>query len=1067
VSLLDRFSERWRVGAVIAAGPAVAGFAFLGLTGAAAVAAYIAFNIAVSYVLGAVLKPSAPGNLANEASDRKRMVKQPITPRRVIYGSARVSGPIVFEHTTDDNKTKHLVIVLASHELESIGDIYFDDDFVTVLSDGRVAGQYLDHVWVYKHLGGDNQTADTNLINDAPDKWTADHRLRGLAYLYVRLEFDRDALPSIPNISAEVKGRKVFDPRNGQTRYSTNPALCLRDFLKDLRYGLKVDASELDENAVRTAANICDEAVALDAGGTEKRYEANGTFNLNRRRGEIIEELMSAMAGQLVYSGGQFRMLAGAWRPGVVEFTEADLRGPLDVQTRLSQRDRFNSIKGMFVSPAEQWEPTDFPARSDSGYVTADQGEVVWMDLQLPYTTSHTMAQRIARIHLERSRQEIVVNVELKLRGLEVKAGDVVLLTNARMDWSKKPFEIQSWKFRADEAGVDLVVQETASQVFDWNSGLEFGHDIAPNTNLPSAFTSSPPTNVQAVSDGSTILQQTDGSYVPRIRLTWTEPADTFVDHYEIELRRSGTQQWQEVAQPLSPATSAFLVGVEDDGIYDVRIRSVNNFGVRSTFVTAFSVTANLGGPPFEIDAPTNVAVAKPLPIPRGDGSQHPRLIVTWTPPVDPYLAGFDVQTRDTQLPDVPQNWQQETRTGFDATSYQIQGVLAESLSYDVRVRAFNTRGVNSSWTVAANAKPRKKDTPPPDVTGMRVIGWPSHIDIAWDPVEIDDLSHYEIRRDGNHWDFAFPVATTKATEYQFPLGEVEKRQYVFRAKAVTTSGVESALSDDVFADNGKPTVSIANPSYKVERGVVVARFSRGGSGASWWRLHASKQSGFQATADNSVAEGRGFEPLTWAWDDSDSWGDTIYVRLSALDQLTDHLGEQPAVSSQVALTLNPAGAGDVWRGGINGVPIEDVLGLIGDGGRMDDARFLLTALLANLGSIQISTGVLTAVDAGSTSRIDVAAHSVRFPGGDVAYNAGSISGLLFDTDYYIIAEDAGFDGGTVTYQAFQLRQEIVADRDWYYVGSIRTPTDGGGPTTGGGGAGGGDIRRLPLIPEP
>lgn len=67
----------------------------------------------------------------------------------------------------------------------------------------------------------------------------------------------------LPNISAKVKGKKVYDPRDGLTKYTTNAALIQRDYLLMPKEdgGVGAEADEIDEDSFIEAANICDENV--------------------------------------------------------------------------------------------------------------------------------------------------------------------------------------------------------------------------------------------------------------------------------------------------------------------------------------------------------------------------------------------------------------------------------------------------------------------------------------------------------------------------------------------------------------------------------------------------------------------------------------------------------------------------------------------------------------------------------------------------------------------------------------------------------------------------------------
>lgn len=53
--------------------------------------------------------------------------------------------------------------------------------------------------------------------------------------------------------------------------FSKNPAMIVRDYLTSTRYGVAVPTSELDETALQTEANYCDESVVSRPPGTDRR----------------------------------------------------------------------------------------------------------------------------------------------------------------------------------------------------------------------------------------------------------------------------------------------------------------------------------------------------------------------------------------------------------------------------------------------------------------------------------------------------------------------------------------------------------------------------------------------------------------------------------------------------------------------------------------------------------------------------------------------------------------------------------------------------------------------------
>ncbi len=106
---------------------------------------------------------------------------------------------------------------------------------------------------------------------------------------------------------------------------------------------------------------------------------------------------------------------------------------------------------------------------------------------------------------------------------------------------------------------------------------------------------------------------------------------------------------------------------------------------------------------------------------------------------------------------------------------------------------------------------------------------------------------------------------------------------------------------------------------------------------------------------------------------------------------------------------------------------------------------------------------LLIATDAGATATISVARHAWDYPNddGDVTRELASITGLSFDTDYYIYFDDDTLADGSPSYLATSdpgAPINSTANPDRHYLGSIRTPADGGADTFSNGVVGGKDF---------
>lgn len=551
--------------------------------------AYFATQFTTSLVLGALSQAMSKGSSGGVASGSIITGRSPLSPHQVIYGRTRVGGNIVYMEGTEGNKYLHVVVAIAGHEIDAIEKYYLNDEEVSIDGSGNVtAGSYANRVRIQSKLGTDSQTAFSDLVSASDSLWTSNHRLRGRAVVYIRLQYDQDKFPNgMPNFSFQVRGKKVYDPRSATTVWSANPALCIADYLTNTRYGLGcVYASEIDEAALIAAANVCDEDVTLDAGGTENKYELHGSILTSGTPEDIISQMLTSMAGKAVWSSGKWRILAGAYYTPTLTFDEDDLRSGFTVQSLVSRRENFNCIKGVFVSAQDKYMSVDFPPLISDTFIALDNGETVYKNIALPFTTSVTMAQRLSKIELLKARQQITLTLPLKLPGLKANVGDIVYVNNSRMGWSSKAFEVVAMSMSLDEApGVDVDLREISTDVFNWSTSEEQAYDPAPNTNLPNPFAVGNPTNFKWTQDKFYITGL--GS------LTWTAATDAFVDFYKLRIvfnpYVSGSKteaQIVEIDRETTVYGTNYTITDLPSGYYTAYLTSVNQLGVSGTAVS-------------------------------------------------------------------------------------------------------------------------------------------------------------------------------------------------------------------------------------------------------------------------------------------------------------------------------------------------------------------------------------------------------------------------------------------------------------------------------------------------
>ena len=400
--------------------------------------------------------------------DREVMTNSAATARRIVYGHCRVSGQVAYAQTTgEQNETLHLIILLAGHPVTGFGEVWLDNWTLTDINRNPLT-KALTTVQLYD---GTQTTACASLVAESGGRWTADHKLLGCAYAYLRLIYNESLWTSgIPSVKFEIRGREIYDPRTDTTAWSDNPALCAYDYMMLPTYygGMGCLEGEVDVASVIAAADICDELVASSkAGDTEKRYTCNGTMTVESTPKTLLEAVLQSMVGDAVYVGGVWRIYAGAYSEPAATIDETWLNGGFSFTLGAPKNNRINLLTGTYVDPADKWGVKGFAAVTDPSFVAEDTGEELKKDLTLNFTTSEPMARRIAKILLRRSRLGTAVDYPCNLKAFELNAWDVVAVNNDILGWSGQTFRIGAWGF-APQAGVTLSLIEESPWVYEW-----------------------------------------------------------------------------------------------------------------------------------------------------------------------------------------------------------------------------------------------------------------------------------------------------------------------------------------------------------------------------------------------------------------------------------------------------------------------------------------------------------------------------------------------------------------------------------------------------------------------
>lgn len=500
-------------------------------------------------------------------SDRKVNTRGPTTPRRIIYGEARVGGQVIFTDSTgDDDRNLRMVIAFAGHSCEEIGDIYINDDLVT---DPKFDGL----VSVFKQpQTGVNETL--NFANEYAGR--TNYLYEQIAYVFIVFKYDQEVFAGVPNVTAIVKGKNtIYDPRTGLSSYTDNAALCMLDFLRTER---KLSDDLIDMASWADAADICDEQVAAANGGTEPRFTLNGTLI---RNGSKLQALTKMAVNSGIYPAreeGIYKAVPLVYTAPAVDAVvdETDIIGDIQITTGNGKQDKINTIVGTYIDAATNYEQVEYPSIQTPNYETEDR-EVLQQSVDYQLVNSGTQCRRLSKIALEQSRRGITVSFNGRYRLLQYPVGSRIKLNYSAFGWSEKIFRVVS-RTVSPQSGVNVILKEDDPAIYSWEEGDALATVVPPFLNLPNPNVVGAPFDL-AVTE--TLYQaNTQAAVKVRAAFTWSAN-DASIRHYELE----GSYQGGPYR-----ALSSFISGTEfkfDDlqvGSWVFRVRGVNSIGVKSPY---------------------------------------------------------------------------------------------------------------------------------------------------------------------------------------------------------------------------------------------------------------------------------------------------------------------------------------------------------------------------------------------------------------------------------------------------------------------------------------------------
>ena len=762
-------------------GASLATASFIG--GATGLVAGGVANLAVQSLIGSNSPSSAQSALSSAQAQGILINSQSnVDPIPVIYGRRRVGGTRVFiEVSGSSNEYLHLVLVLSEGPVTAIDNVYLDDVLST---DAKFTGL----LTVTKHLGTPGEAADAALTADVP-KWTSVCKLSNCAYLYVKLKYDRNAFSGLPTITADVRGRTLFDPRDGQTRYSNNPALVLRDYLSNTLYGRGIASSAIDDTSIAAAANACD--VRITAPSFSDIFTVSTT----------TEAL--TFAQPIPIDTGD----------GVKVSSTATVPSPLVAGTT------YYAIK-----------VTDTSYQLATTLTNASAGTAI--DLTSAGSGQHTLAQvnyaAYACDGTIDTNQTAYDNVRALLtacRGMLVFSGGKYRLvldvaTTASSFGFTESNITGSWVI--SQAGKRAKYNRVTAGFY--NPAKKWQPDLA---------------MVE-----STALRATDNGLILEAKIDLPFTANSYraqnigqltlnQSRYGLVVKFSAFQEGLrcEVGDVVpithsTPGWSAKLFRImqieikDNDEVYVVAREYSASVYTQAVLSPAAVIAQSNLPDPFSVPAVSGLTLASGTSelLRLADGSVISRIRVGWTAPTEVYAQKGQVEVQTQATTDL--GWSPVDIVAAELGVAWVSPVQ-DGASYNVRIRAINSIGVRGAWS-QGTVQVVGKTAPPSDVPWLRLDGER----LTWGPVSDIDLAGYRVRWQpggSRSWSDALELHTGLLAVSPWDLVTIPYGAGQILIKAVDTTGNESLNVTAIACNLGDAPVENVFASYTLNTTPVVA----------------------------------------------------------------------------------------------------------------------------------------------------------------------------------------------------------------------------------------------------
>ena len=471
--------------------------------------------------MGAFDVPTGPQNPEQEAQGVTITKTGTNVAIPVVYGFRRVGGNLIYAETNgSSNKYLYCVFALCEGEIQGVKRILVEDvelplpsnTYATNTTISVTTGRFANRIQ-FQIFNGTETQGQSSLANEAATWKTKSRKLPGVAYAVMRFEWkeiktqeDQDNNPfsgGIPKVQFDVLGKKVYDVRTHiggkdlsndyadlPKGYSFNPANCLLDYMMNPRWGCGLAKEEIDADTFKIAANKYEQTVTYYTGQTGRAMTLNGVVNTDSKLFDNVKQLLSGCRGIMPYVQGRYKLkVEDGGNATDITSTTVDIAFDVDknniiggITLQGERKDsKFNEVIVNFVDPDLNFSNQQV-YYSVNGDQAADGGELLKQEFNFPMLTNKSIAQDIAKLIYEKSRQQTSISFSATQELLQVEVGDIIRVTDSVLNLTDATYRVVDMKLNLDLT-VDITAVEHDATVYPFTSGEQV--EIPPPLFLP------------------------------------------------------------------------------------------------------------------------------------------------------------------------------------------------------------------------------------------------------------------------------------------------------------------------------------------------------------------------------------------------------------------------------------------------------------------------------------------------------------------------------------------------------------------------------------------------------